>query len=133
MGDLDQKQKAKKDADNQKRRREDAEDDHGQGDGTNLLPWDADVERFLEKLERALNSFRAAMSSSEFRTLTLEYRERSFAEKRAISNRMQQKGLGALLRALHAGDFRMYLDGWQQEANVARAHGQQRADSDEPG
>ena len=72
------------------------------------------------------------MSSSEFRTLVLAYRELSPSEKRAVSNRLQQRKLGALLRALHAGDYRMYTDSWEAEAELVRGEVQAGPRSDEP-
>ncbi len=80
---------------------------------TQLLRWDADVTAFLARLERALRDFRTSMGSSEFKALVFDYRELSPTEKRAVANHLQARGLGALLRALHAGDYRMYTESWE--------------------
>jgi hypothetical protein len=120
MGELDRKDKAKKDkAASDKKRRDEANDD-AVGDGTHLLAWDADVEKFMEVLERMLGGMRTAMTSGEFKTLCVAYRELSQAEKRAVANRLSRKGLANLTRALHSGDFRLYLDHWQAESEAVQ-------------
>jgi hypothetical protein len=124
MGDLDQKGDDKKRAEEEDRKRraevDDQEDnDGGKEDELTLLPWDADVDRFLDQLETYLRDFRTSMGHNEFRDLTLRYRELTPTEKRAISNRLQRRRLGSLLCALHAGSYSDYLDGWEMEAKAA--------------
>ncbi len=119
MGDLDKKSKekdGKKAKDAERKRRADIDDQDGAGDGTHLLPWDADVEDFMEQLERLLNHFRTAMTSVEFKLLVSAFRELSMSERRAVSNRLKKRGLDSLLMALSRGDFRTYIDGWEAEA-----------------
>ena len=106
MGELDRKEQDRA-AKDERKRRADVDDQDGSGDGTHLMPWDADVEEFLQHLERALRDFRVSMGSSEFHALVVSYRQLSPAEKRAVSNKLQKRRLSSLLRALHAGDYRM--------------------------
>ncbi len=123
MRDVDKKddpEKKRAREQDERRRRDDANEPAGAGDGTNLLPWDADVEDFMVRLDRALNDFRTAMTSTEFRGVVTDYRYLSLMEKRAVSNRLQKRGLANLVRALHTGDFRVYTDGWQAEAEAQR-------------
>jgi hypothetical protein len=121
MSELDRKdQQKKKQAEQDKKRRDNANDDIESGDATNLIAWDADVEHFFEVLERNLHDLRTSMSHSEFRTVSTLYRDLSPNEKRSVANRLQRRGLGALVRALHSGDFRLYLDSWAEEARLAR-------------
>jgi len=125
VGDLDRKSANKKgdkvdQASADRKRRSDIDDQTGAGDGTNLLPWDADVEQFMERLERALNAFHSSMTSTEFRALVIDYKQLSVAERRAVANRLQKRRMPNLLRALHAGDYRAYTDGWKDEAAIVR-------------
>jgi hypothetical protein len=124
VGELDRKGDDKKRAEKEDRKRRaevDEQEEGGKGkeDELNLLPWDADVDRFLDHLEKSLRDFRASMSGNEFRDLSLRYRELTPTEKRAVSNRLQRRRLGNLLRALHAGSYSMYTDGWEMEAKAA--------------
>jgi hypothetical protein len=84
------------------------------------LGWDAEIDTFFERLNDFSANYRMSLSSTDFRTLTLYYREHSTMEKRVIANRLQRKGLHALLRALHAGDYRLYQDTWQTESEAVR-------------
>jgi hypothetical protein len=119
VGDFSQKDKQKAEQDERKRRA-DIDDQDTLGD-SQVLGWDEDVEEFMEELDKHLNGFRVSMSSTEFRTLHHLYRELSMAERRAVANRMQRKRLPYLLRALHANDYRAYVDTWQAEAKMAEA------------
>ena len=127
MGDLDKKSASKNKGDKvdqasaDRKRRSDIDDQTGSGDGTNLLPWDADVDQFMDRLERALNAFHSSMSSTEFRALVIDYKQLSVAERRAVGNRLQKRRMPNLLRALHSGDYRAYTDGWKDEAAVVKA------------
>ncbi len=56
---------------------------------------------------------------NEFRDLSLRYRDLTPTEKRAISNRLQRRRLGNLLRAMHANDYSAYIAGWEMEAKAA--------------
>jgi hypothetical protein len=133
MSEIDVKDKAKKDkADADKKRRRDDDNDTGAGDGTSLMSWDADVEEFMELLERKLGGLRTAMTSIEFKSVVSSYRELSALEKRAVANRLQKKGLANLLRAIHGGDFRLYLDHWQAEAEAVQEATNQPANPGDP-
>jgi hypothetical protein len=133
MSEIDVKDKAKKDkADADKKRRQDDDNDSGVGDGTSLMSWDADVEEFMELLERKLGSLTTAMTSIEFKSVVSSYRELSPSEKRAVGNRLQKKGLANLLRAIHGNDFRLYLDQWQAEAQAVHQATNQPANPGEP-
>jgi hypothetical protein len=124
MGELDRKGDDKKRAEKEDRKRRtevDEQEEGGKGkeDELNLLPWDADVDRFLTLLETSLRDFRASMSGNEFRDLSLRYRDLTPTEKRAVSNRLQRRRLGNLLRAIHANDYSAYIAGWEMEAKAA--------------
>ena len=95
------------------------------------IPWSIPVERFFNRLDRVLHDLRISMTSSEFRDTVHYYRERSAMEKRAIANKLQRRGLHALLRAIHGGDYRTYTDTWQAEAEAVR-DGKTSTHSDEP-
>ncbi len=94
-------------------------------DATNAEPaaglgWDSEVDTFFERLGHFTHSLSMSLSSVDFRTLSLFYRDHSVMEKRAIANRLQRKGMHAFVRALHANDYRLYQDSWQNEAEAVR-------------
>jgi hypothetical protein len=74
----------------------------------------------MKELELKLDGLRAAMTSTEFRTLTGMYRELSVAKRRAVANRLQRRRMPNLLRALHKGDFRLYTETWETEARLVQ-------------
>jgi len=132
VGDIDQKRKATGEQEAKKRRSATEDDHEDAGDTTHALQWDADVERFSDLLDRALNGQRASMGSSEFRGLVLSYRNLSMMEKRAAANRMQKRRLAGLLRAIHANDYRMYTDSWELEARASRDENTESPQPDTP-
>lgn len=123
MGELENKHDDKKRAEKEERKKraelDDDEKNEDEQEGINLIPWEADVNRFLELLELALRDFRMSMTGGEFRDLSARYHELTPTEKRSVGNRLQQRRLGNLHRALHAGDYRAYVEGWETEARAA--------------
>lgn len=84
------------------------------------LKWDADVETFFQRMKAFSNDLGMSISSTDFRTLVFQYRDYSVMQKRVIANRLQRKGMHSFLRALHRGDYRLYQDTWQAEAEAIR-------------
>ena len=83
-----------------------------------VMPWDARLEHLLQRLDLFVRELRAPMGMTEFRSLVHAYRELSPMGRRAVANKLQQRRLAALLRALHAGDYTMYQDTWKADADA---------------
>ena len=123
MSEIETKRTTELDAQKQQNKRADAlEENEKKKDGepaletSMLMPWDADVEGFLERAEMYVRDLRLSMGHTEFRSLVVTYRELSAMGRRAAGTRLQQKGLHALFRAVHAGDYEMYQHTWQEDA-----------------
>jgi hypothetical protein len=132
MGELDHKDKKKAEQAEHKRRADAEDQADAAAAGATLLPWDADVESFMRELELKLNSLQTAMTSTEFRTIVGMYRELSVAQRRAVANRLQRKRMTNLLRALHRGDFSLYSETWETDAQLLQAAGDLPRPGDAP-
>ncbi|MEO6951882.1 MAG: hypothetical protein ABI321_08720 [Polyangia bacterium] len=83
-----------------------------------VMPWDADLEHLMDRLDLFVRDLRASMGMTEFRSLVHSYRELSPMGRRAVANKLQQRRLAALLRALHAGDYALYQDTWKSDVTA---------------
>ena len=92
-----------------------------------VMPWDADLEHLMQRLDLFVRDLRASMGMTEFRSLVHSYRELSPMGRRAVANKLQQRRLAALLRALHAGDYALYQDTWKSDATAREKSEQSRA------
>ena len=91
-----------------------------------VMPWDARLEHLMQRLDLFVRDLRGSMGMTEFRSLVHAYRELSPMGRRAVANKLQQRRLSALLRALHAGDYAMYQDTWKADADAREAAEQSR-------
>lgn len=97
-----------------------------QANATVVMPWDADLEHLMQRLDLFVRDLRASMGMTEFRSLVHSYRELSPMGRRAVANKLQQRRLAALLRALHAGDYALYQDTWRSDATAREKSEQSR-------
>ena len=97
-----------------------------------VMPWDADLEHLMQRLDLFVRDLRTSMGMTEFRSLVHSYRELSPMGRRAVANKLQQRRLAALLRALHAGDYALYQDTWKSDV-TAREKAEQSRESEARG
>lgn len=123
MSELEKKRDSQADADREHRKRDDANDAKDKKkepepeiETSMLMPWDADVDGFFRRVDLYIRDLGFSMGHTEFRSLVVQYRELSAMGRRSVGTRLQQRGLDALFRAIHAGDYDMYQHTWQEDA-----------------